>query len=124
MKTKHRKTKSGTLHLLRIGVQVSRPSVPLSQRAKLVFVTGTLQRDTSPPIGSKCPAKHPGGKHRWMMGLRAAGTLQPRPENGGSCELVGHRQTFELLTIGIAIEHEIVGPYLVRPAHRRHRPPP
>src|SRR5262249_15482218 len=33
-------------------------------------------------------------------------------------ELVSHRQTFELLTIGTTIEHEIVRPHLVRSARR------
>jgi hypothetical protein len=38
-------------------------------------------------------------------------------------ELVGDRQALELLTIGAAVEHEIVGPYSVRPALRlRPRP--
>src|SRR6266568_4404290 len=38
-------------------------------------------------------------------------------------ELVGHRQTLELLTIGATVEHEIVGPHLVRSARRlRSRP--
>src|SRR5437763_15046745 len=38
-------------------------------------------------------------------------------------ELVVHRQTLELLTIVTAVEHEIIRPYLVRPA-RRLRPRP
>src|SRR5213592_5314142 len=33
-------------------------------------------------------------------------------------ELVRHRQTLELLAIGTMVEHEIVGPDLVRPAGR------
>jgi hypothetical protein len=38
-------------------------------------------------------------------------------------ELVGHRQTLELLTIGTMIEHEIIRPHLVRPTRRvRARP--
>ena len=38
-------------------------------------------------------------------------------------ELVGHRQALELLPVGAMVEHEVVGPHLVRPG-RRLRPRP
>ena len=46
-----------------------------------------------------------------------------------SPSLVGHRQTLELLPVGAMVEHEVVGPHLVRPRGRlrpgpaRRRPP-
>src|SRR5262245_34771190 len=62
------------------------------------------------------PRAHEAGQYLDHAGRAdAAVDLDRQPFLG---KLVRHGQAFELLTVGAMIEHEIVGPYLVRTARR------